>query len=516
MDIPRTPSWNAPMILAHKESAVTIVSSSTDGVDDSLTSKSVPDAAVVGEESITDLGGEPITSIASSCDFISALSGKGIDHVRICWLDMTSTLRARLVPTHRALFLLQQSHTRQGPLETGLKVSVATAALSILQNDHLINVAGASPVGEWDLCADLTSLRLGPRNRHAMLMGNFREKSGEPVPSCPRTLLEDTMRRASQHGLSVLLGFEIEFVLLERKGPRQYDRLSSDAHAWCSFGATDTQDPAGAVIEEAVASLARAGVLVELVHAESAFGQFEIVLPPKPALAAVDTLIYVRAILATTATAHGYKTTLHPKPFPDTAGTAAHAHMSLRGVDGEQVDDAQIYEPFYAGILSRLRGVMAFTCASPCSYERVVDGCWAGGTWVTWGYHNRETPLRKVDGSHWEIRCVDGLANPYLAMSAIIASGLRGIVSKTPMAWKECTVDPAVLSEAERSRLNIRERLPTTLEEALCALEKDGEMANSMLGEAMVERYVAIKRAEIGMLQSMKPDEQRQWIIERY
>ncbi|KAG9250107.1 uncharacterized protein F5Z01DRAFT_684173 [Emericellopsis atlantica] len=429
---------------------------------------------------------------------------------------MTSTLRARLVPTHRALFLLQQSRARQGPLETALKVSIATAALSILQNDHMVNVAGASPVGEWDLCADLTSLRLGPRNRHAMLMGNFREKNGEPVPLCPRTLLEDTMRRASQRGLSVLLGFEIEFVLLERKGPRQYDRLSSDAHAWCSFGATDTQDSAGAVIEEAVASLARAGVLVELVHAESAFGQFEIVLPPKPALAAVDTLIYARAILSTTATAHGYKMTLHPKPFPDTAGTAAHAHMSLKGVDGKQANDAQVYEPFYAGILSHLQSIMAFTCASPSSYARVVDGCWAGGTWVTWGCHNRETPLRKVDGSHWEVRCMDGLANPYLAMAAIIASGIDGIVSKTPMTWRECTDDPAVLSEAQRSKLNIRERLPTTLEGALFSLEGDEELANSMLGQAVVKRYVAIKKGEIEMLEGMKPGEQRQWIIERY
>lgn len=461
-------------------------------------------------------GSSPSTTAA-----IRGLSARNLHLVRLCWLDMTSTLRTRLIPTQRALAMLsaQDKSSDQPPREPELKLGAPTVALAFLQNGLMAADHGASPAGEWDLVADLTSLRLGPREGHAMVMCRFREKSGATVPLCPRTVLqsmEKSLYTSHPSGLSVVLGFEIEFVLLERKGPRQYERLSSDAHYWCTFGAIDAPGNVGTFLDEAVAQLARADVHVEVLHAEGGFGQFEMVLPPKPALAAIDTLVFARALLSNVATAHGYKMTLHPKPAPHGAGTAAHVHMSLVDRDGKQVNDSDIYEPFYAGILDHLRSILAFTCPSMSSYDRVKDSGWAGGTWVTWGRQNRETPLRKVDGSHWELRCMDGLANPYLALAVILASGTDGIISATTLSWKECTGDPATLSAAQRSELNILEQLPTSLEDALASLKRNDRLASSMLGQALVNRYIAIKRGEIALLESMTPDEQCQWILERY
>ncbi|KAH7137004.1 hypothetical protein B0J13DRAFT_560383 [Dactylonectria estremocensis] len=424
-----------------------------------------------------------------------------IQYVRLCWQDYTGTTRVRVIPRRRAISLLESKKE--------LKVSASKSALAVLQNDHM--VGGISPAGEWNLYADFDSLRLGPRDGQLTIMGDFREQDGSPASLCPRTLLQNTLKTAASHGISFLLGFEIEFVLLERTGPRAYNKLDSDAHAWCALGAAD-HDVVVKVVEEAIAKLDKAGIYVEMMHPESAFGQYEIVLPAAPALEAVDSLLYARQVISYCANAHGYKMTLHPKPFPDSPGSASHVHMSISSAGGS---DPSVYEPFYAGILRHLRSIVAFACSSPVSYSRIVDGYWAGGTWVTWGTQNREAPLRKIEDGHWEFKCMDGLANPYLAMAAILSSGLDGILNSHAFVWKECKEDPASLTQDERESLNITERLPLSLDEALHTLKQDGQL-HALLGQESVERYLVVKQGEIDLLSSMASSEKWQWIVERY
>ncbi|CAH0051615.1 unnamed protein product [Clonostachys solani] len=423
-----------------------------------------------------------------------------IQHVRLCWHDITGTTRGRTIPIRRAMSILQS--------RPDFKFSVSTSALALLQTDEML--PGISPAKEWDLCADFKSLRVGPRKGLVTVMGDFQEKDGSSVSLCPRTTLADTLRLASSHNLEFILGFEIEFVLLKRTGVRQFEMLDGDAHGWCSVRAADHD--AAIAVEEAVGKLDEAGIYVETIHPESAFGQYEIVLPPAPALEAVDTLIFARQVLSACADSHGYKMTLHPKPYAKAAGTAAHVHMSISSPRGS---DRDTWESFYAGILNHLRSILAYTCASPVSYSRLVDGCWAGGTWVTWGSQNRETPLRKIEDSHWELKCMDGLANPYLAMAAIFSAGIDGVELGQKLLWDECTEDPANLTEEQRKKLNITEKLPATLSEALESLEKDDAL-REIVGEDSVERYIAVKKAEMKMLGAMDTSAQRQWIIERY
>lgn len=58
-----------------------------------------------------------------------------------------------------------------------------------------------------------------------------------------------------------------------------------------------------------------------------------------------------------------------------------------------------------------------------------MDSTWSGGTWLAYGDENRETPLRRVshDDAHWEIRCLDGTANVYLFIAALIEAGMCGV-----------------------------------------------------------------------------------------
>lgn len=135
--------------------------------------------------------------------------------------------------------------------------------------------------------------------------------------------------------------------------------------------------------------------------------------------------------------------------------------------------------------------------------------------WVTWGTQNRETPLRKIQDSHWEFKALDGLANPYLALAALLWAGVSGVAAKEKLVWEDCEIDPASLTENDRKELNVTEMIPRDLGEALGALKEDEQMVE-LLGEELVEKYTAVKEFELEFLNKMDKEERRRWIMARY
>ncbi|KAI1490255.1 hypothetical protein F5X96DRAFT_559058 [Biscogniauxia mediterranea] len=438
-------------------------------------------------------------------------------YLRVYWHDYTSSAKCRVLPIR---------HVQRTLLEgkQSLAISLTRASLGLLQNDTPIPNVG--PSGVYALHPDWATLRPGPAPGHVSCHGWFRtgsESDDAELALCPRTLLRRVVDAAATQGLAFRLGFEIEFVALEQhRSPSPphviYTELGTndEGHAWSGARALagwgGGSGFVGAVADEALGLLEAAGVGVEQFHAESAPGQFELVLAPLGPLAACDALLHARQVVDAAAARHGFRVTLHPKPFENACGTASHVHMSVSSSEGEE---KEVYEAFYAGILGHLRAVTALTCASPASYERVVDHCWAGGRWVAWGTQNREVPLRKVEGAHWEVKTLDGLANPYFAVAALLAAGADGVRRGAPLAWGDCAEDPALLSEARRAELNIRQMLPANLEEALRALAEDDELVG-LLGPEFVRRYIDVKNAELALLNPMSAEKRWQWILERY
>ena len=133
----------------------------------------------------------------------------------------------------------------------------------------------------------------------------------------------------------------------------------------------------------------------------------------------------------------------------------------------------------------------------------------------TRGTQNRETPLRRIEGSHFEIRCVDGLSNTYLVLAAIIGVGLQGILNKEPLEMKDCGKDPSKLTAKEREELGITRQFPKSIWEALTYLKEDEQLGH-VLSKAAVEKYLTVKGAESEMLQKMEAGKRRNWLIERY
>lgn len=352
----------------------------------------------------------------------------GIQYVWMQWIDYTATIRVRILPVDEFTRIACKQR----------RIGVSLAVLWMLQDDTV--APEGSTTGQFYMEPDFSSLYLNggmrpPAAPSATVMSFWRSETNQPLDGCPRSTLQNIAKKLQEeHHVKVLCGFEIEVVFLRPIKAQGAEKIigyepATTNHSWSQM-TTDTRKMVP-LLEEITQTLASMSIKVQQLHAESAPGQFEFILPPAAPLAAVDTLYAARQVITAVAERHGLRVTLHPRPFPDKAGTAAHAHISLSPPTRE--------ESFLAGILHRLPSIAAFTLSQETSYERVRSGVWSGSEWVAWGFQNREAPVRKIEPGHWEIKSVDGVANMYLAVAALLAAGYLGIKDDMPLTVKECT-----------------------------------------------------------------------------
>ncbi|MFQ5557030.1 MAG: glutamine synthetase, partial [Acidimicrobiales bacterium] len=150
-------------------------------------------------------------------------------------------------------------------------------------------------------------------------------------------------------------------------------------------------------------------------------------------------------------------------------------------------------------LVAHLPGLVALTAPSVNSYRRLQPQTWASA-FTCFGPDNREAAVRIASG-FWgremetvnlEIKSCDPSNNPYIALGGVIAAGLDGI-EKGLEPGEPLLADPARLSDEERLGRGIR-RLPTSLEEAVDALERD-EVLMEAMGPLLSKEYVIVKRA---------------------
>ncbi|KAL4913682.1 hypothetical protein BDW62DRAFT_205349 [Aspergillus aurantiobrunneus] len=110
---------------------------------------------------------------------------------------------------------------------------------------------------------------------------------------------------------------------------------------------------------------------------------------------------------------------------------------------------------------------------------------------------------------------MDGLANPYLGLCALLAAGLDGLLQGSVLRAGPCAIEPNKMSDPERAALGIKSKMPGDLAESLQNLEAN-EVLKQILGDALVSTYLTVKRCELKVVQQMTPEEERTWFISRY
>lgn len=301
-----------------------------------------------------------------------------------------------------------------------------------------------------------------------------------PWRPCPRSCLRRAMHalnKMSGLDLTALAGFELEFMLFHNPANFQEERQLfpqsvGRAGSYCSWGQFDEAAP---FIDDVLSALESVGIQAQLAHAEAAPGQFEIALSPTGVVEAVDNLIVARECVRSVARKHQMVASFIPSFRNDLSGNGSHVHLSLPGhfggadgcTDAESSDHgiSKVGESFMAGILAHLPSLMFLTMPSPLSYARMKPSAWVGA-YHTWGVNNREAPLRlSHDRRHFEVKAMDCLANPYLAVAGLISAGMEGCLDMMQLP-EPCDVDPALVEESSRPAL-----LPTSIEQSMVSFQ---------------------------------------------
>ncbi|KAE8330407.1 FluG family protein [Aspergillus sergii] len=427
---------------------------------------------------------------------------QGVDFVWVFFTTYIGTNLVRMVPVLEFKRLLERN---QG-------ISVPKVILHVLPHDNVAE--GGSLTGSFFLQPDPRSLSPSLDSNKAIVMASWTDKeTNMPMEECARSKLDTLTQSIEQKSNgSVLVGFELEFSLLRQRtlpnGRIEYETVNVD-HSWCSM--TRDDELLLGLLEEAVLALQNIGIRVQQFHGELGPGQWEFVLPPDSPLKAVDTLVLARHVVMKVANKHGYRATLHPRLSPEQPGTGAHVHISLNSENA----DISTLESFFAGILDHFTSISAFTLPQDISYNRVVGGIGSGGDYVCWGWENRETILRRISSERFEVKMMDGLANPYLGLCAMLAAGLDGLLRGSVLGAGPCPTEPNKMSAEERAALGIKTKMPCELAESLKNLEADGNL-KKILSDAMVSTYLTVKRCEMKVVEKMTPEERRTWFISKY
>ncbi|MBE6950884.1 MAG: type I glutamate--ammonia ligase [Ruminococcaceae bacterium] len=253
------------------------------------------------------------------------------------------------------------------------------------------------------------------------------------------------------------------------------------------------------------------GIEINYHHPEvSASGQYEIEPKLGKMSKLADDTMLIKYIIRNVALKYGKSATFMPKPVYGEAGSGMHVHMLLLK-DGQPVfsdDDGYAHLSkeahwFMGGLLKHIASLCALTNPSTNSFKRLVPGFEAP---VTIGYatSNRSAVIRipayakKPELRRFELRNPDATCNPYFCYAAILMAGLDGIqnqIDPHENGWGPYDFNLFHLSDEEKKKLK---GLPTSLEEALNALENDHDYltAGDVFPEELLANFIKTKREE--------------------
>ncbi len=260
-----------------------------------------------------------------------------------------------------------------------------------------------------------------------------------------------------------------------------------------------------------VMALESVGIPVKYHHHEvGGPGQSEIETPLMGMMAAADASMVIKYITKMVAHENGQTVTFLPKPLYGEAGSGMHFHQHIFKNNVNLFYDPQgpnllsqtaLY--YIGGLLTHAPAVLAFTNPSTNSYRRLVPGFEAPIN-AFFSSGNRSAAIRvpkyatQPDKVRMEFRPPDATCNPYLAMAAQLMAGLDGIRNKIdPTAAGFGPIDDDIFTWPEERRATIKS-LPTSLEEALKALEQDYQflLEGAVFDETMIQNWIKAKRAE--------------------
>src|ERR1700712_2106114 len=424
----------------------------------------------------------------------NAVQNRSVDTVILALTDMEGRLQGKR---------LTAAHFLDTVLEHGSEAWNYLLAVDVEMNtvDGYAMSSWERGYGDFEMKPDLGTLRIVPWNEGtALCLADLAWGDGAPVVASPRQILRAQLDRLGDRGFEAFAGTELEFIVFRdtyeeafEKGYRGLKPANQYNNDYSVLGGSRVEPLLHRIRKE----MGAAGMAVESSKGECNDGQHEINFHYGPALRTADEHAIYKTGAKEIAAAEGMAITFMAK-YDQREGSSCHIHLSLRR-DGRAAfaSDETLFERFIAGQLACLRELSLLYAPNVNSYKRFAKGSFAP-TAVAWGRDNRTCAVRVVghgDALRVELRVPGADVNPYLALAAMIASGLHGME-------QELELEPALDGNAYTAD---KPHMPTTLAEAR-ALFSDSPVALGAFGEEVVAHYLNHARIELEAFEAFVTD----------
>lgn len=415
-----------------------------------------------------------------------------VDTVLVCLVDMQGRLMGKRFHAQNFIdFSYEETHCCNYLLATDLEMATPEGYASS---------SWAQGYGDYVMKPDLATLRTVPwlDGTVMVLCDILDHHHHKPISHSPRQILKRQIERLEELGYTIKAATELEFFIFEKSFDeirknnfRDIEPVSGYNQDYHIFQTSKEEN----VMRPLRNHLYAAGIPVENSKGEAERGQEELNIRYDEALMCADHHTIAKHATKEIAWQQGHAVSFMPKWDHEMVGSAAHVHQSLWQGDEpaffdpkDELGMSKVMKHYMAGLIKYSPDYTFFLAPYINSYKRFSSGTFAP-TKAVWSVDNRTAGFRLCAESTKAIRieCRIGGSdiNPYLAIAAQIAAGIRGIEEGV-----ECSAPVAGDVYAMENAPDI----PRTLRDAAITL-KDSDMLKEAFGEQVVLHYV--RAAEI-------------------
>ncbi len=419
-----------------------------------------------------------------SKDLFKIAKQKKIKYFLISFVDLFGVLRSKLVPAH-AIKEMQNAGAGFAGFAAWLDMTPADSDMfGIPDPDSLIQLPWNKEVG-W-LASDLWM-------------------NGKPVDASPRVMLKNQIKKLKKQNLKMKSGVECEYFLISPDGNSIADPRDTQSKPCYDQSALMRRYD---LIKEICDCMIEMGWGPYQNDHEDANGQFEMNWDYTDCLKTADRHTFFKFMVKTIAEKHGLRATFMPKPFGNLTGNGCHAHVSVwQGSKNKFLDNkdklglSKMAYNFLGGVIKNASSLSAFFNPTINSYRRInAPPTKSGASWspssISYTGNNRTHMIRIPDPGRFELRLMDGSANPYLLQASVLAAGLHGLKNKVdPGKPLDCNM------YEDYAKYPDLPKLPDELAQSLNLLKNNKDM-NDAFGKDVVESYIKLRSSEINEFNS--------------
>ena len=411
-----------------------------------------------------------------------------VDTVLVCLVDMQGRLMGKRF--HAQNFIDSAWH------ETHCCNYLLATDLEMATPEGYAATSWQAGYGDYVMKPDLTTLRTVPwlDGTVLVLCDVLDHHTHDEVPHSPRAILKRQVARLAELGFTAKAATELEFFLFEKSfddirksGFRDLEPISGYNEDYHILQTTKEE----AVMRPLRNHLFAAGIPIENSKGEAEAGQEELNIRYADAMDCADYHSIAKHATKEIAWQQGHAATFLPKWHHNRTGSSSHVHQSLWNANGSsafydkkaELGMSETMRHYMAGLIKYAPEYTYFLAPYVNSYKRFSKATFAP-TKTVWSVDNRTAGFRlcgaDTKGVRVECRIGGSDLNPYLAIAAQLAAGIKGLEDKLELP-KPTTGDIYETKSAKR--------IPHSLRNATDTLRKSALLRNAF-GDGVIDHYV--------------------------